>query len=307
MERREQYEPEDIEALLHERGFDELLAEERAFVLRHLSGREEYEGMRALLHRARNEERTLQPLTPDPAIREQLLTTFRERQVPVWRIWLNSVKAFVFPEQASAFWRPALAVAGVLVLVLAGVRVARLVSEGGQVELAAVHEDPAKDPNATIVTEAGTAEHAKDVATPATVTDQPERKVEATQERSIGANGLAELKEKLAPPPHLAGQPVLRDEAGYAATEDLRIAETDIAADTTNDLAAMNYVEKEALLENQSLANATGAVAREEVVAGVSRTGDRSRRKTEVGGEAMANSRSMKEDEKLIGLLNAAW
>ena len=48
MERRELYDPEDIESLLQERGYDELLEEERAFVLRHLSGREEYEAMRTL-------------------------------------------------------------------------------------------------------------------------------------------------------------------------------------------------------------------------------------------------------------------
>ena len=37
MERREHYDPEDIESLLQERGFDELLEEERAYVLRHLT------------------------------------------------------------------------------------------------------------------------------------------------------------------------------------------------------------------------------------------------------------------------------
>jgi hypothetical protein len=125
MERREHYEPEDIEALLHERGFDELLAEERAFVLRHMSGREEYEAMRALLHRAKHDDHRTEPLVADPSIREQLLTTFRERQVPIWNIWLNSVKAFLVPDHASAFWRPALAVAGILVIVIGGVAVMR--------------------------------------------------------------------------------------------------------------------------------------------------------------------------------------
>ena len=41
MEPRELYDPEDIEQLLIERAFDELLEEERAFVLRHLSDRTE--------------------------------------------------------------------------------------------------------------------------------------------------------------------------------------------------------------------------------------------------------------------------
>ena len=55
MERRELYEPEDIEQLLIERPYDELLEMERAFVLRHLSGRDEYEAMvRALDDEDRN-------------------------------------------------------------------------------------------------------------------------------------------------------------------------------------------------------------------------------------------------------------
>ena len=54
MERHERYDPEDIESLLSERGFDELLPDERAFVLRHVNGREEYERMRALLHYVRS-------------------------------------------------------------------------------------------------------------------------------------------------------------------------------------------------------------------------------------------------------------
>ena len=42
MERREQYDPDDIEALLMERPFHDLLPEERAFVPRHLSARDAY-------------------------------------------------------------------------------------------------------------------------------------------------------------------------------------------------------------------------------------------------------------------------
>ena len=45
MERTERYDPEDLEQLMLERSFDELLGEERAFALRHLQGRAEYEQM----------------------------------------------------------------------------------------------------------------------------------------------------------------------------------------------------------------------------------------------------------------------
>ncbi len=307
MERREHYEPEDIEALLHERGFDELLAEERAFVLRHLSGREEYEAMRALLHRARIDDRDVAPLTADPAIREQLMTTFRERQVPVWRIWLNSVKAFLLPDRASAFWRPALAVAGVLVLVLAGVRIARLAGGGGPAELAAVHEDPAHAHAAS-----GTEESGKSGSLSSATTDRPasnrDAQVDAAQERAIITNGLAELKETLVPTPSPAEQPATKDlDAGYVGPE--RMVAMDVAADSATSASAANYVEKEALPTTQVLAGTSEAATREKVVTDKgSRDRDVSRdERARMGGDAMAGSRSMAEDGELIELLHAAW
>lgn len=303
MERREHYEPEDIEALLHERGFDELLAEERAFVLRHLSGREEYEAMRSLLHRARIDDRDVAPLTADPAIREQLMTTFRERQVPVWRIWLNSVKTVLLPDRASAFWRPALAVAGVLVLVLAGVRIARLAGGGGPAELAAVHEDPTHAHAAS-----GTEESGKSGSLSSATTDRPasnrDAQVDAAQERAVITNGLAELKETLVPTPSPAEQPAKKElDAGYVGPE--RMVAMDVAADSATSASAANYVEKEAL----PMAGTSEAATREKVVTDKgSRDHDVSRdERARMGGDAMAGSRSMAEDGELIELLHAAW
>ena len=70
MERPERYDPEDLEHLMLERGFDELLEEERAYALRHLEGRAEYERMRALLHHVREDKRDHAPMDADPAVRE---------------------------------------------------------------------------------------------------------------------------------------------------------------------------------------------------------------------------------------------
>ena len=66
MGNRENYDPEDIEVLLQERTFDELLPEERAFVLRHLSGRTEYERMRALLGQLQRNEQRPSHVEADP-------------------------------------------------------------------------------------------------------------------------------------------------------------------------------------------------------------------------------------------------
>lgn len=113
MERRELYEPEDIEQLLIERPYDELLEEERAFVLRHLTGRDEYEAMRALLLNVHDDAARIEPLDAEPEVRGHLLDVFRAEQQPQWRIWLNSVHAFLLPKEASAMWRPALALGSV--------------------------------------------------------------------------------------------------------------------------------------------------------------------------------------------------
>lgn len=116
MERRELYEPEDIEQLLIERPYDELLEEERAFVLRHLSGRDEYEAMRALLLKVHDDDGA-DPIDAEPSVRAHVMNVFRSEQRPQWRIWLNSAQVFLLPKQASAMWRPALALGSVALVV----------------------------------------------------------------------------------------------------------------------------------------------------------------------------------------------
>ena len=125
MERREHYDPEDIESLLQQRAFDELLDEERAYVLRHLNGRDEYEAMRALLNDVRNDDRRRAPITADPQLRAELMGIFRAQHRPQWQIWLNSVGTFIWPKETSDLWRPALAFASLALLITAGVWVMR--------------------------------------------------------------------------------------------------------------------------------------------------------------------------------------
>ena len=111
MERRERYDPEDIESLLSERSFDELLEEERAYVLRHLTDRNEYETMRGLLLHMRTSDREQEPLVAPDSVRSNVINAFRAQQRPKWQIWLNSVGPLLWPKEMSALWRPALAFA----------------------------------------------------------------------------------------------------------------------------------------------------------------------------------------------------
>ena len=146
MERRELYEPEDIEQLLIERSYDELLEEERAFVLRHLSGRDEYEAMRALLLKVHDDDGAAEPIDAEPSVRAHVLDVFRAEQRPQWRIWLNSVHAFLLPKEASAMWRPALALGSVALVVFFVVNGTLTKDEVESHQLAEVKQVPAHSP-----------------------------------------------------------------------------------------------------------------------------------------------------------------
>lgn len=140
MERHERYDPEDIEHLLSERSFDELLPEERAFVLRHVSGREEYETMRSLLRHVRKGEPERMEITADERVRGAVLEAFRAQQQPQWRIWLNSVAALFQVREAYGFWRPAMAFGGLAVLVGLGVWFATTMGPGAHDQVAEVKQ-----------------------------------------------------------------------------------------------------------------------------------------------------------------------
>ncbi len=158
MEPRELYGPEDIEQLLIERPFDDLLEEERAFVLRHLSDRTEYQRMRALLLRVHEDDRPAVELDADPAVRDQVMATFRAQQQPQWRIWLNSVGAFLVPREPAQFWKPALAFGTLAVLVSVGVIGLRNLDVARHAEIAEVRPVSATTTNG--------AERSEKVATP---------------------------------------------------------------------------------------------------------------------------------------------
>lgn len=93
------YRPEDMEALLLQKSFGELYAEEKKFVLEHLESEVEYERMRKLLQGIHAKSFSLgDPGTPNPAQRDKLLDAFaaeqrNKRKVVLWN--------FTLPQ----FWR----------------------------------------------------------------------------------------------------------------------------------------------------------------------------------------------------------
>ncbi len=131
MERHERYDPEDIEILLRERDFDALLEEERAYVLRHVSGPEEYRAMRELLRTMADDPSRPGPPEADPRVRAAVLEAFQREQRPHWRIWLNVLANAFWPPAAAAWVRPAIALGTLAVLVMSSVAVVRWIGDGG--------------------------------------------------------------------------------------------------------------------------------------------------------------------------------
>lgn len=87
------YRPEDMEALLQQKAFHELYAEEKKFVLEHLESEAEYERLRGLLLGIRSGAFPFSaPGTPDASQRTKLLDAFaaaqQQQRRPVWNFTL---------------------------------------------------------------------------------------------------------------------------------------------------------------------------------------------------------------------------
>ncbi len=298
MERRELYDPEDIESLLSERSFDELLEEERAYVLRHLSGREEYEAMRSLLLDLRDTERDAEPLEPDAGLRDRVLQVFRDQQQPRWRVWLNSVGPLVMPRDLSNLWRPALAFGTLALLVVVGIWVVNSTGVQKNAELAEVRrpEPPSK------ASEANTGALSELDSAPSepfrTLTESNQEPglmaPVAVQEEAVAAEIQEDLNEPAADVELAAGATT-----SDAVAEKREQVSTKAAAAEQADMVMMPEQEysrtigTRELSQNQSLANTEVKVA-----AGK----DRKRM-----AEQPRSGRALDQDQALLGLLAAGW
>ena len=328
MERREQYDPEDIEQLLLDRPFDELLEEERAYVLRHLSGRAEYDAMRALLLTVHHNEGEHELMDAEPVVRERVLNIFRAQQKPQWNIWLNSVQAFLLPKDASAFWKPALAFASLAAVVSVCVVGSRSLSDKAPEALAdlkQVKEVP-KAPNAPVqlhetLTRTSTGDQAKDqqeinggLAEESNTNDlenaeQPAAKMDlyktpngtgtaddnwATRKQNEGATATAhDLQNMERPSPEAA--PMTAGSVSRSSDSIAVARDEDVHSVTKKELAA-NFT-----LTNAATSGANKAVAAKDKaeldVLAEQRVSERSRKQND----------AFADDAALVSLLRAAW
>lgn len=301
MERREQYDPEDIENLLHERSFDELLEEERAYVLRHLNGREEYEQMRALLRQVRDDERLHRPIEADGHVRENVLEAFRAQQRPQWRVWLNSIGGIFLPREGFAMWRPALAIAMLLVLFGVSFYMVRSPIAGTtERELAEVRQKKAEEPLPV-----------KKPAVADTIN------TELKEEHNADTGSVVEDRSGQVPAP---SAPVFVQDDGKfdgtahvhtEATADPEIAVTapemqeDLASEEAERIepASAHVVTEAEMMQNQSVANATGKVR----TRSIEKDSAVAWKKEKAVYAGSAASRPVSQDSALLDLLSAGW
>jgi hypothetical protein len=308
MERREQYDPEDIESLLQERSFDELLEEERAYVLRHLSGREEYEQMRALLRHVREDDRQRGPIVADDAIRNNVMQAFRAQQQPQWRVWLNSIGGIFTPGDGYAMWRPALALGMLVVLFGIGFWLINGPLAGPtNEELAEVRRQKAEEPLPVKKAEAA------DTVTAIVKEQDGQQQVQQEPVKVQAENNL--LSAKQMDDAVSAEAPVMDAEIA----EDLDDAKTPQAekpefvemeekqeADAVQfqPAAGSHVVTQDELARNASVANATGRVAAPSIE---TKSATMKQKAIAFSSVQASKSRSVAQDPQLLELLSAGW
>ena len=296
MEHREKYDPEDIEHLLGERSFDALLPEERAYVLRHLSDREEYEAMRSTLLQLREGDHRHDPISPDPDVRVQVLRAFRAQASPSWKIHLNALGAWFFPPDARAVLRPALVLGGLALLVVSVMLlVGSPAGDAGQLaELRGTKPaGPVQQEEAT--SELGTA----------TQLDESVNEQEPSSENEVVGTELAAKAEM--PEERYAEledremsadvmESIQLDATAMSPEVDQEISAAPILQDTDDDIATLRSVGADELSRNMTLANTEGVATR-------------SRKAMAQGRSALAaaSSRTLEQDRNLLDLLTAAW
>ncbi|MBK9415783.1 MAG: hypothetical protein IPN62_00525 [Flavobacteriales bacterium] len=301
MERHERYDPEDIEHLLSERSFDALLEEERAYVMRHLGGREEYENMRALLLHVRHDEQQREEIEGDEQTRDRVMGAFRAQQRPTWRIWLNSLASVFAIDEHRSYWKPALAFGSLAALIGLGVYLAVVLPGKGELELAEVRQVPQKT-----VTEPGSSKE------PALTPVTPPSDVAAQPETAAAPPNAAEAVDRSVAIEHSSDNTgevdavVRNNEASLEeeSQEDVvgapvtgAVATVTVPAHAeTVDLDDVRVVEVRELVTNQSMSNASGVQ--------ITKTKARTERSK---GTVRQRSRNMANDPEVRGLLAQGW
>ncbi len=115
------YQPEDIEALLMSKKFEDLLPEEATFVLTHVDSKDEYNLMRNTLLAIKKTAENNETIQPKPQIKGELLALMeqRSRRGAGW-FNLNGFWGFLFPTDVKFFQQPGFQFATLAALLVFG-------------------------------------------------------------------------------------------------------------------------------------------------------------------------------------------
>lgn len=101
------YNPEDLEYLLLHKSFDELLESEQEFVLQHIDSIKEYKELRNTLLSIKDYSKNNEQIIAEPRVKEELLELFeKEEKRAFWWLNLNTIGAFLFPQNTPVFRKP---------------------------------------------------------------------------------------------------------------------------------------------------------------------------------------------------------
>lgn len=296
-----------------ERPFEELLPEERAFVLRHLKDADEYEAMRATLNALRNLHDDHEPVVADATVRENVMAAFREQRRPRLQIWLNSVGALFIPGESRGFWMPTLRMASLATVV--GLGVWGLYRVGGGMQdtgLAQLHEVENKE-------------------TPVAKEPKPAEVVDTTEPASALADPAPDVFDRTAqadagaqagPSEEIPVKNIEVEDLTFADKSTFSRAENEAAADEAGapivlfDAVSLDSTAQPNAAPGTTTASGSAAVQGEQLAEVVAKTkkeakleadSRRERRKEQESNAAADASSSQALDTRLLTLQNAAW
>jgi len=138
------YDPEDIESLMLHKSFEDLLADEKTFVLKHLTSKAEYEYLRNTLLQTMDDFSS-EEFLPPPGLRQNLVQEFRKKhKQPGFTVWLNGLFATANPR--PIYLQPYFQLAVVSIVVVVG---AYLYFDQPETKTMAVEQKIAEEQNLT--------------------------------------------------------------------------------------------------------------------------------------------------------------
>lgn len=137
------YNPEDIEELLMNKSFDELLFEEKEFVLNHVESEQEYKELRNTLLSIKKYSDEQDQLVVPHRIKSELMKLMEQKQRPFGWFNLNSFGAFLFPSGVSFYRKPGIQFASLSLMLLFVINIGldRIENQSGKLAINTIKEE----------------------------------------------------------------------------------------------------------------------------------------------------------------------